>query len=114
MMDSGVFVDQALQSYQSSQMPSQSGGAKKAVRQMSDEQINAVAEDFEAFFVSMMMESMMSGIETNGPFGGGQGEKVFRSVLVQEYGKEAAQRGEFGIASAVREQLLKMQELQEG
>ena len=113
MMDSSVFVDQALQSYQSSQMPSQSGNTNRVVRQMNDEQINAVAEDFEAFFISMMMETMMSGVETNGPFGGGQGEKVFRSVLIQEYGKETARRGEFGIADAVREQLLKMQEMQE-
>ena len=56
----------------------------------------------------------MSGVKTDGPFGGGHGEKVFRSVLVQEYGKEAAQRGEFGIADAVREQLLKMQEIHGG
>lgn len=110
MIGNNAFVDQALQNYQSSQMPTQSNGTKKAVRAMNDEQINAVAEDFEAFFVTMMMESMMSGIETNGPFGGGHGEKVFRSVLVQEYGKEAARRSEFGIADAVREQLLKMQE----
>lgn len=113
MMDSSAFVDQALQSYQSSQASTYTGSAKKAARPMNDEQINAVAEDFEAFFVSMMLEAMMSGIETNGPFGGGQGEKVFRSILVQEYGKETARRGEFGIADAVREQLLKMQEMQE-
>jgi Rod binding domain-containing protein len=54
---------------------------------------------------------MMSGIKTDGPFGGGQGEKVFRSILVQEYGKEAASQGNFGIADAVRQQLLKMQEM---
>jgi flagellar protein FlgJ len=80
---------------------------------MSNAKIDAVAEDFEAFFVSMITESMMSGIKTDGPFGGGQGEKVFRSILVQEYGKEAASQGNFGIADAVRQQLLKMQELQE-
>ena len=113
MTNSDAFVSQALQSYQSSQMPTQSNGTRHAVRQMNDKQINAVAEDFEAFFVTMMMETMMSGIETNGPFGGGHGEKVFRSVLVQEYGKEAARQGEFGIADAVRKQLLKRQETQE-
>ena len=111
-MDSAAFVDQALQSYQASQTPSNhAGNSKKAARQMSNAQIDAVAQDFEAFFVSMMMETMMSGVKTDGPFGGGHGEKVFRSVLVQEYGKEAARRGEFGIADAVREQLLKMQEI---
>ena len=114
-MDSTAYVEHALQSYQASQTPSNhAGNTKKATRQMSNAQIDAVAQDFEAFFVSMMMESMMSGVKTDGPFGGGHGEKVFRSVLVQEYGKEAAQRGEFGIADAVREQLRKMQEIHGG
>ena len=53
----------------------------------------------------------MSGIKTDGPFGGGQGEKVFRSIMIQEYGKEAAKQGNFGIADAVQQQLLKMQEV---
>ena len=114
-MDSSALVDQALQSYQASQTPSHHAGqSKKTARQMSNAQIDAVAQDFEAFFVSMMMESMMSGVKTDGPFGGGHGEKVFRSILVQEYGKEAARRSEFGIADAVREQLLKMQEIHGG
>lgn len=112
MLDSNAFVDQVQQSYQANRAPSVSAGSKKP-GPMSDAKINAVAEDFEAFFVSMMTESMMSGIKTDGPFGGGQGEKVFRSVLVQEYGKEAASQGNFGIADAVRQQLLKMQEMQE-
>ena len=30
-----------------------------------------------------MMETMMSGIKTDGPFGGGQGEKVFRSIMIR-------------------------------
>ena len=67
MMDSRVFVDQALQSYQSSQMPSQSGNANRAVRKMNDEQINTVAEDFEAFFqllnaVSYNLMTMPTGV----------------------------------------------------
>jgi len=112
MLDSNAFVDQVQQSYQANLAPSISAGGKKSAP-MSNAKIDAVAEDFEAFFVSMMTESMMSGIKTDGPFGGGQGEKVFRSILVQEYGKEAASQGNFGIADAVRQQLLKMQEMQE-
>jgi len=109
MIDSSAFVDQALEGYQSAQQPGLAATGKKT--RMSNEKIDAVAQDFEAFFVSMMMESMMSGIATDGPFGGGQGERVFRSVMVQEYGKEAAKQSEFGIADAVRTQLLKMQEV---
>jgi len=112
MLDSNAFIDQVQQSYQANLAPSVATGGKKATP-MSNAKIDAVAEDFEAFFVSMMTESMMSGIKTDGPFGGGQGEKIFRSILVKEYGKEAASQGNFGIADAVRQQLLKMQEMQE-
>ena len=110
MLDSSAFIDQVQQSYQANLAPSFATGGKKP-SPMTNAKIDAVAEDFEAFFVSMMTESMMSGIKTDGPFGGGQGEKVFRSILVQEYGKEAASQGNFGIADAVRQQLLKMQEM---
>ena len=75
MLDSNAFVDQVQQSYQANLAPSISAGGKKSAP-MSNAKIDAVAEDFEAFFVSMMTESMMSGIKTDGPFGGGQGEKV--------------------------------------
>ena len=56
---------------------------------------------------------MFDGIKTDGPFGGGQGERVFRSIMIQEYGKDAAKRGEFGIAEMVQTQLLRLQEVQE-
>ena len=111
MLDSTPLVDLAYQNYQSAYQPTPIKANNNAGR-MSNEKIDAVAQDFEAFFISMMMESMMSGLKTNGFFGGGQGEKVFRSVLVQEYGKESAKQGGFGIADSVREQLLKMQETQ--
>lgn len=37
-----------------------------------------VAEEFEGFFISMMLETMSSGIEVDPMFGGGQGEQVYR------------------------------------
>ena len=55
---------------------------------------------------------MFSGIKTDGLFGGGHGEEVFRSMMLQEYGKSVAQRGGFGIADAVQRQILSLQEVQ--
>ena len=110
-MNSSAFVDQAFQGYQTSQQTSVGQSAGRAVGKMSLEKINEVAQDFEAFFVSKMMETMMSGIKTDGPFGGGQGEKVFRSIMVQEYGKEVVKQGGFGIADAVQKQMLKLQDV---
>lgn len=68
------------------------------------------AREFEAFFVSSMLESMFAGIRTDGYFGGGQGEDVFRSLLLQEYGRTIAQHGGIGIADHVQREMLRLQE----
>ena len=69
------------------------------------------AEDFESVFVSQMMEPMFQGIKTDGMFGGGSGEQVFRSLMIQEVGKEVAAGGGIGIADAVYGEMLRMQGL---
>ncbi|MDA0231199.1 MAG: rod-binding protein [Proteobacteria bacterium] len=73
-------------------------------------QARKVAEDFEAFFISMFVETMFSGIETDGVFGGGHGEDVYRSLLNQEVGKSIARTGGIGIADSVVREIIKMQE----
>jgi peptidoglycan hydrolase FlgJ len=70
------------------------------------------AKEFESVFISQFLGSMFSGISTDGPFGGGEGEEMFRSMMVNEYGKSMESRGGFGLASAVTKQLLKHQEAQ--
>jgi Rod binding domain-containing protein len=72
----------------------------------------AAAQDFEAFFLSQVFEEMFAGVEPDSMFGGGQGETVFRSLMLQEYGKAVAQRGGIGIADAVQKEILKLQEAQ--
>src|SRR5262245_61479108 len=55
-------------------------------------------QEFEAMFLSQMYGHIFEGIKTDGPFGGGHAEKMYRSLLVDEYGKQMAQRGGIGIA----------------
>ena len=69
------------------------------------------AVEFEGFFISMALETMFSGIETNGLFGGGHGEKIFRSMMLQEYGKSIAERSGFGLADAVQREIISLQEV---
>ncbi|MDO8605314.1 MAG: rod-binding protein [Phaeospirillum sp.] len=78
-----------------------------------------VGRQFEAQFVSQMFQHMFEGIKTDGVFGGGSGEEMFRSLLTDEYGKMVANRGGpngkgsgFGINAAVQKMLLKHQEVQ--
>ena len=69
------------------------------------------AEDFEAVFISQMLETMFQGIKTDGPFGGGQGENVFRSLMIKEYGQQISKAGGIGIADNVYREILKLQEI---
>ena len=73
-------------------------------------QIKKAAQDYEGVFVSQMLGQMFEGIPTDGMFGGGQGEQMFRSLMVDEYGKKIASQGGVGLADAVTRELLKHQE----
>ncbi len=68
------------------------------------------AENFEAFFITRMMESMFEGVSTDGLFGGGHAEKIYRSLLLDEYGKEMAKTGNIGVKDYVMQAILQMQE----
>ncbi|MDI9409014.1 MAG: rod-binding protein [Candidatus Pacebacteria bacterium] len=65
----------------------------------SREELKRVAQDFEAMFMAEMLQPMFEGVgKTDGMFGGGHGEAVFKTLMVQEYGKIMANRGGLGIA----------------
>ncbi len=68
------------------------------------------AEEFESFFVAKMLEHMFAGVSTEAPFGGGNGERIWRSFLIDQYGDLIAKTGGLGIADAVERQLLQAQE----
>ncbi len=67
-------------------------------------------EEFESMFLGQMLSHMFAGIETNEMFGGGHGETMMRSMLVDEYAKEMTRAGGIGIADAVTREILKIQE----
>lgn len=68
------------------------------------------ADQYESVFVSEFLGSMFEGISTDGPFGGGQGEQMFRSLMLDEYGKQLESRGGFGLSKAIMRTLLSHQE----
>ncbi|HYD31004.1 MAG TPA: rod-binding protein [Azospirillaceae bacterium] len=68
------------------------------------------AKEFESMFVGQMISHMFEGMEADETFGGGHGEEMFRGLLVQEYGKQVAQRGGLGIADNVYRVMLEAQE----
>ncbi len=68
------------------------------------------AQSFEAFFISQMLADMFAGVETDPLFGGGPGETVFRSLMIDEYGKAVAGSGGVGIADSVLREIVRLQE----
>lgn len=76
----------------------------------SDARAWATAQDFEAQFMSSMTQTMFEGIKTDETFGGGTGEDMFRSMLVDQYGKEMSRAGGIGIADKIYGEILKLQE----
>ena len=68
------------------------------------------SKEYESVFISQFLGSMFSGIKTDGITGGGQGEEMFRSLMVNEYAKGLQQRGGFGLAAQMKTELLKHQE----
>lgn len=76
------------------------------------EQAAAVAEQFEKMFISEMLRPMFEGIETDGPFGGGNAEATFRPMLIEEYAGAIARGGGIGIADNVMAEILRLQGLE--
>ncbi len=73
--------------------------------------VDKVAKDFEAMFISQMLQSMFKDVKTDPVLGGGQSEEVFRSMLIDQYGKEMSQNGGLGLAPHIKAELLRMQEV---
>ncbi len=69
-----------------------------------------IGREFEAMFLSQILQPMFDTLPTDGVFGGGNGEKMFRSMQVDEYGKGIAKAGGIGIADAVAREIIRMQE----
>jgi Rod binding domain-containing protein len=68
------------------------------------------AQKFESAFVTQMLTHMFDGVGNDPTFGGGKGEEVFKSFLLDEYGKSVSRAGGLGIADAVQKEMLRMQE----
>lgn len=100
-----------------SSVPVDLGAARDAgvttpkVTQTADPALAAkTGHDFEAMFLSQMLQPMFEGVnKSNSYFGGGHGEEAFSSMLVDEYGKAMADHGGVGVAKMVAETILKSQ-----
>ncbi|MBI1237178.1 MAG: chemotactic signal-response protein chel [Alphaproteobacteria bacterium] len=88
-----------------------SSGREPALRRVETEaEARQVAEDFEAFFLSQMVEAMFKGVGENNPFGGGAGEQAFSGLLHEEYARVMAGTGGLGLSDNLTAEILRYQE----
>ena len=81
-------------------------GAAKAV----PDKVKTAAQEFEAVLIGQMLEPMWAGLDTKGPFGGGTGETIFRSLMIQEIGRNLSQTGGIGLSDEIARTLTQAQE----
>jgi Rod binding domain-containing protein len=70
-----------------------------------------VAGEYESVFLAQILDVMFAGIETDGMFGGGHAETIYRSLLNQEYAGEIAKSGGIGVADTIMREILQVQEV---
>ncbi|WP_430511775.1 rod-binding protein [Pannonibacter phragmitetus] len=57
-----------------------------------------------------MMQSMFTGLEEGGTWGGGQGSDTWQKMLIDEMSKTIASAGGIGLANTIERELLALQE----
>lgn len=75
------------------------------------ERIRQAAQEFEAIFLTNMMEEMFAGLEDEDPFGGDAGSSTWRSLQTEEFARVIAAAGGIGLADHVQRQLIALQEI---
>jgi flagellar protein FlgJ len=76
-------------------------------------QIGKTAQNFEASFLTSMLQNMFSKVDTSPPFSGGEGEDMWKSFLAEAMAKQMAKHGGIGVSRAVEREMLKLQGLKD-
>ena len=69
------------------------------------------AEAFESIFLAQVLDQMFRGIKTDGLFGGGFSEGLYRSMMNEQVANSISRSGGVGIADAVYREILSLQEV---
>ena len=83
-------------------------GQPKTAREISAKRS---ADEFEAIFISQMLKSMSVGLKTDGPFGGGKSEEIYRELMNEQLGKTVTSKGGIGLSDSIYREILKNQEV---
>jgi Rod binding domain-containing protein len=95
---------------QTAMLATQSGAIQPPKPTLNEAKADKAAKDFEAMFIGQFLGSMYADMPTDGITGGGQGEQMFRSMLIEQYAQSIQKQGGFGLAASVKAELLKHQQ----
>ena len=84
-------------------------GVAPPVESHATAQARDTAQAFEAVLIGQLTNIMMESSGDPGEFSGGHGESMFRGVLAEKLGTEVAKRGGLGLAPAVMQEIIKLQ-----
>lgn len=73
------------------------------------QEIRRVAEEFEAMVLAELLQPVFAQMDTDGLGGGGDGEQMFRPMLVQQYAQSMARAGGIGLADSVIREMTRLQ-----
>lgn len=80
-----------------------------AARAVETPKMRETAERFETSFLSQMLKPMFEGLNTDGPFGGGEAEGTWRSFLIDAMAEQTMKAGGIGLADTVVAEMIRMQ-----
>lgn len=72
--------------------------------------MRAAAEQFEAQFLAQMLRPVFASLPTDGPFGGGEGEAMWRSFMVDAMAQQTVKAGGLGLSDAILAEMIRLQE----
>ncbi len=74
-------------------------------------EVDKTSRDFERMALSQMLAMMETDTDmSDSMFGGGSAERAFKPFLTEEYARGFSERGGIGLATAVKREMLRMQE----
>ncbi len=74
---------------------------------MREREIEQAAQEYESVMIKQVLSQVYESIPVNSVAGGGDGERIFRDLLLSEYSKEISKTGAIGISKSLIKDLKK-------
>ncbi len=81
------------------------GKTKSNIPETERKKIEKVAKEFEAMFVSEVFKDVQKTIPDDNIINGGQAEKIFKGMLIEQYAKEGVKNDSLGLAKQLVKQI---------